>query len=188
MSLPPKRPKLALRIGISGLRNLDPAQVPRLSAQVGAVLFAAKQEMEDLAKQETTAAVYDPHKPDGKLEPWLRFLSPLARGSDRLGAWEALELGYDMHVPMPFPQHDYELDFDTPDDLDEFHKLFPSDGDKWLALDGDRELDSNRAYVDKRRKFASQHLGNEAGAIATLMLQDLEGWAQLFRVKGIEPS
>jgi hypothetical protein len=102
--------------------------------------------MEDLAKQETAAAAYDPHKPDGKLEPWLRFLSPLARGSDPLGAWEALELGYDMHVPMPFPQHDYELDFDTPDDLDEFHKLFPSDGDKWLALDDDRELDSNRAY------------------------------------------
>jgi hypothetical protein len=146
MSLPPKRPKLALRIGISGLRNLDPAQMPRLSAQVGAVLFAAKQEMEDLAKQEMTAAAYDPYKHDGKLEPWLRFLSPLARGSDRLGAWEALELGYDMHVPMPFQQHDYELDFDTPDDLDEFHKLFPSDGDKWLALDADRELDSNRAY------------------------------------------
>jgi len=42
--------------------------------------------------------------------------------------------------------------------------------------------------VDKRRNFASQDLGNEAGAVATLMLQDLEGWAQLFRVKGIEPS
>jgi hypothetical protein len=42
--------------------------------------------------------------------------------------------------------------------------------------------------VDTRRHLASQDLGNEAGAVATLMLRDLEGWAQLFRVKGIEPS
>jgi hypothetical protein len=139
MTLPPIRPTLALRIGISGARSLDAVQVPRLSAQACLVLLAAKQEMEHLAEQDTTlAAAYNRQNSDGKLKPLLCFLSPLARGSDRLGAREAQELGYEIHVPMPFPQHDYELDFDTPDDLAEFRKLFLSAGDEWLALDGDR--------------------------------------------------
>jgi hypothetical protein len=36
------------------------------------------------------------------------------------------------------------------------------------------------------RKMVSQDLGAEAAAVAILMLQDLEGWARLFRVKGME--
>lgn len=36
------------------------------------------------------------------------------------------------------------------------------------------------------RALASQDLGHEATRVATLMLQDLEGWARLFRVKGVE--
>ena len=40
--------------------------------------------------------------------------------------------------------------------------------------------------LDPNRPLASQDLGAEAASVATLMLQDLEGWAQLFRVKGVE--
>jgi hypothetical protein len=40
--------------------------------------------------------------------------------------------------------------------------------------------------IDAGRKLAAQDLGTEAAHVATLMLQDLEGWARLFRVKGLE--
>jgi hypothetical protein len=40
--------------------------------------------------------------------------------------------------------------------------------------------------LDPTRKLVSQDLGAEAAAVAILMLQDLEGWARLFRVKGME--
>ena len=38
------------------------------------------------------------------------------------------------------------------------------------------------------RAMVSQDMGTEAVALATLMLQDLEGWARLFRVKGVDVS
>ena len=40
--------------------------------------------------------------------------------------------------------------------------------------------------LDVARPLVSQDLGSEAASVAALMLQDLEGWAQLCRVKGVE--
>jgi len=40
--------------------------------------------------------------------------------------------------------------------------------------------------LNMARPFAAQDLGAEAADVATLMLQDLEGWARLFRVKALE--
>jgi hypothetical protein len=42
--------------------------------------------------------------------------------------------------------------------------------------------------LDTQRPFVSQDLAAEATAVATMMLQDLDGWARLFRVKGMEAS
>ncbi len=42
--------------------------------------------------------------------------------------------------------------------------------------------------LNPERAMVSQDLGAEAAAVAILMLQDLEGWARLFRVKGMELS
>jgi hypothetical protein len=50
-------------------------------------------------------------------------------------------------------------------------------------------LDAAHRRVTKlntNRPLASQDLGAEAAEVATLMLQDLEGWARLFRVKSLE--
>jgi hypothetical protein len=52
------------------------------------------------------------------------------------------------------------------------------------------ELDRAHARVarlDPTRTLVSQDIGGEAALVATLMLQDLEGWARLFRVKAMEP-
>jgi hypothetical protein len=42
--------------------------------------------------------------------------------------------------------------------------------------------------LDTTRPLVSQDLGAEAAAVATLMLQDLDGWARMFRVKLVEPG
>src|SRR5271170_1986978 len=51
------------------------------------------------------------------------LLSPLADGADRLAADVALEVGARLVVPLPMPQHLYELDFQSPGSLAEFHRL-----------------------------------------------------------------
>jgi hypothetical protein len=53
----------------------------------------------------------------------------------------------------------------------------------------EQALRQARARVERltpTRPMVSQDIGTEAVAIVALMLQDLEGWAQLFRVKGVE--
>jgi hypothetical protein len=141
----PTRPALALRIGITGARRLDAEHLARLSAQLHVVLQTARQQMHLLATQDRTFAAYQ-HSHGGAPQPVLRFLSPLARGADRLAAHAALSLGYTLHVPTPFPQAEYEQDFDTPEDLAEFRALLLHAGDDWLALDGDHGPQMNRAY------------------------------------------
>lgn len=50
-------------------------------------------------------------------------LSSLAEGADRLVAWEALDLGMLLVVPMPFEQRSYEADFASPQSVEEFRQL-----------------------------------------------------------------
>src|SRR6266511_4663437 len=45
--------------------------------------------------------------------PILRVISPLAEGSDRLIAQEALALGFELESPLPFARDAYERDFET---------------------------------------------------------------------------
>jgi hypothetical protein len=158
MSTPcsPTRPALAFRIGITGARSLDEAQLPRLSDQLHDMLSTASQAMQDLASgdQPVTAAYYHA---DGAIPvPSLHLVSPLARGSDRLAARAALALGYTLHVPMPFPQAEYERDFDTAEDLAEFRGLLAQVGADWLELDGDRGPEMNRSYEAVGR-YVVQH-------------------------------
>ena len=140
----PTHPALALRIGVTGARKLDAAQLPRLSVQLHAMLQATQQQMHQLAAQDHVAAYH--RTQGGPPQPTMRFLSPLARGADRLATQAALSLGYTLHVPMPFPRSEYEKDFSTPEDLAEFHTLLDLAGDDWLALDGDHGPSANRAY------------------------------------------
>ena len=145
-SATPSRPALALRIGITGTRSLEPDQVSRLSVQIHSVLQAARRRMSELAADHAGVGAAYHHALGTVPQPALRFISPLARGADRLGAQQAVALGYRLHVPMPFPKDEYEKDFDTPDDLAEFHALLARADEDWLALDGDRAQDMNRGY------------------------------------------
>ena len=157
---PAIRPPLALRVGISGLRKLDQGQMDRLQDQVRHVLHLMSQQTRGLA---ATSPVMDAYRhaasapPVPALHPALHIISPLARGADRLVAQAGLDLGYTLHVPMPFPQIDYETDFKGAEvpyeppltaaqDLAQFHDLLARAGASWFALDGDRGPSMNRAY------------------------------------------
>lgn len=124
-------PLSALRVGITGSRSLPDDQLPRLTDALQALFDRLVAHMGVLAVPG---------------QPRLRFISPLARGADRLAAQAALAHGFSLHVPMPFPEADYEKDFDTPDDLAEFRALRAQADDGVLALDGDRETAMDRSY------------------------------------------
>jgi hypothetical protein len=133
------RPALAWRVGITGARSLDSAQMPRLAAQLRGVLLAVQATLQRLAAEHRVASAYQPGAPA------LRCLSPLARGADRLAAGEALALGWRLFVPMPFPRHEYVQDFAIGEDRDEFDALLAR-AEGWLALDGARGEDTDRSY------------------------------------------
>lgn len=161
----PAHPPLALRVGITGLRKLHATEIDRLRHQVRALLAQIRTEMQHIAK---IGSVTQAYSADGEpLTAQLWFFSPLARGSDRLAAEEALQAGYRLHVPMPFPRCDYENDFTgaqepyeppltAAEDLRQFNDAIAKAGDAWLSLDGDRATARNRSYEAVGR-FVARH-------------------------------
>ena len=160
------KPQLALRIGVTGARNLATSHLSHIHAKVRAALTCFRDEMNSIAQERAVARFYA--SDDKKAcAPLLRIISPLALGADRLVAEEALALGYKLYVPMPFSRAEYEKDFagtdpaKTPhalpmtaaEDLEQFRTLLARAGDDWMSLDGDydkkkpdREDQRNRAY------------------------------------------
>lgn len=147
----PPRARLSFRVGVVGHRPnrlpSDPERLAMLRQTLHAILAQVRQTMRTLAAG-----------PDAPLyaqdTPILRALSPLAEGSDRIFAEEALALGYELCCPMPFFQDEFEKDFAggaalEPDSLTHFHSLLAqADSGPGLALfemDGGR-TDAPQAY------------------------------------------
>ncbi len=104
----PPRARLAFRVGVVGHRpNRLPGDETGQDAirdLVFAVLEAVRDGVEAF-RSEPDATLYD-------VGPAiLRAISPLAEGSDREFAEAAIELGYALCCPMPFPREEYEKDF-----------------------------------------------------------------------------
>jgi hypothetical protein len=89
-------------IGVTGHRDLRPADIPQLQARVGQII------RELLEKYPNTP---------------LLVLSPLAEGADRLVAKVALHQGARLAVPLPLPSCEYERDFSTAESKKEFQTL-----------------------------------------------------------------
>ncbi len=134
-------PQAAFRVGVTGARALpaEAAALDGIRAGVAGVLGAVRDLVLDCAASPGAVEVYRPGK------PLLRLLSPLAEGADRLVAHAALALGYQLEVPMPFPQGAYEDDF--PETRDEFRALLAQAGPDKLEIDGRHgEEIGNRSY------------------------------------------
>jgi hypothetical protein len=132
---------LALRIGITGTRDLSPQQRLRITEQITVLLRSIKQEVTRLAVSRQAQAVYGN-------EPQMRLvcLSPLAEGSDRLLAKVALEQGFALNCPLPFARLEYEKDFETDESKDEFRTLLARAASSVLELDGERGEAEARSY------------------------------------------
>jgi hypothetical protein len=127
-------PGRTLRIGVTGTRTLDEADRPHVRDQVTALL-------DQIACTRC---------PDG-IPPHLQLLSPLAEGADRLVAQCALDAGYELACPLPFPQSIYEDDFKTtPGSLAEFRTLLARAEGRVLALDGARDDPARALYAEAR--------------------------------------
>lgn len=101
----PLKPPLAFRVGIVGHRpnRLKNADLEKLGAVIREILEVVESSVHEVAEK---------HRPDFTPDaPVLRAFSPLAEGTDRLFAEQALALGWDMCCVMPFPQAEYEKDF-----------------------------------------------------------------------------
>lgn len=149
-SVVPSPQRLAFRVGITGHRNVSEATLPRIEADVSAVLQALVQTIADCAAlKNDTAGSPGPIAP-----PLLRFSSPLAKGSDRIAARTALAAGFSLHAVLPFPQAEYERDFsEDSTDLAEFRDLISrvacgpgSDEPEIMEIDGGRDFDEARSY------------------------------------------
>ncbi|HTJ01675.1 MAG TPA: hypothetical protein VL492_02715 [Methylovirgula sp.] len=155
---PQQPPRLALRIGVTGARALRAERIAGLRDHLQQALGTARETLIRLAEDPQVRAFYQAHEDDTP-QAWLRFLSPLARGADRLAADVALSLGYDLFAAIPFARAEYEKDFSgaqslaepplsAAEDLAQFTTLLKRAGDNGNAvfsLDGDR-TGPDRAY------------------------------------------
>ncbi|HEY2069879.1 MAG TPA: hypothetical protein VGG48_10020 [Rhizomicrobium sp.] len=122
----PPRARIAFRIGVVGHRPnrlpQDDATLDTLRGVIHDILDTAKSAVFAFRGGDADAVYYSDET------PLLRAVSPLAEGSDRMFADEALDLGYALTCPMPFAQARYEEDFAPenalePNSIDRFHRL-----------------------------------------------------------------
>jgi hypothetical protein len=92
-------------VGVVGHRpNRLPADQRALAKALGGMLAAVRDAV--VSRMSQTRPVGVP-----AVVQMLCAVSPLAEGADRLFAEQALELGFALRCPMPFPQEEYERDF-----------------------------------------------------------------------------
>ena len=95
-------PRVPLTLGVTGHRNLLPAEQPVIEAHL-------RKLFDELSRR-------FPETP-------LRLLSPLAEGADQIAARVARDMGIEIVVPLPLAFEKYAEDFGTEAALEEFHAL-----------------------------------------------------------------
>ncbi len=132
------RPSLAFRVGVTGARDLSSEKLGSLRPAVTDFLALVARELTKLAEDPRARVAYDISPSGSGAQVELRLVSPLAEGADRLVACEALEAGFAIYAPLPFPQAEYEKDF--PGSIEAFHALLARA--EMLELDGARGLEA----------------------------------------------
>jgi len=134
------RPVLALRVGVTGHRDLSGADLAKLTEVIDGILADGETALRRVRHDQEAAALY------GEAPPVLRIVSALAEGADRLVAEIALKRGdWVLAAPLPFPADVYRIDF--PGSVDAFERLRLLAGDEVIELDGDR-AHQDAAYLE----------------------------------------
>jgi hypothetical protein len=156
---PPKAP-ITFRVGVVGHRpdRLGAADLPVLDQVVERLLREVQGAVAAFADDQPSRRFY------ADTSPAVRMVSSLAEGADRLLATKALELGWELCCPLPFPQSEYERDFGPnrslePHSLESFRSLLErARKDTSLVvfeLDGAR-AEEQRAYAAAARVVLNQ--------------------------------
>ena len=137
----PPAPGWTFRVGVTGHRpgRLAGSDLSALGATVSAILAAIRTALVEAAR-----VAGDPAAASA---PRLRLVSPLAEGADRLVAISALDMGYELDVPLPFVASEYEKDFDDDGSVAEFRRLIAGDRARSVL-----ELCGSRATLEDRRE------------------------------------
>jgi hypothetical protein len=94
--------------------------------------------------------------PDGELRP-IDVVSPLAEGTDRLVAEEAMALGAELTCPLPFPADEYERDFASAESVAVFRALLAAAREVIVAGGaGSTQGERNAAYVAAGREMLAR--------------------------------
>jgi hypothetical protein len=142
------RPSLVFSVGITGTRNIPVNCSDDIRQHLVALLRFVRQEVTCLSRMAEARSVYQ-LETDQTIAPWLRFVSPLAEGADRLVAEVALEQGYSLYVPMPFVREEYEKDFGPQAGEGSSRAAFSrlvNQAAATLELDGGRGDDQDSSY------------------------------------------
>jgi len=103
-------------VGVVGHR---PNRLPRDKESLDTLRRMLRNILEDVKAELSDYAGSSPAAMPYLREPFvLRAVSPLAEGTDRIFAEEALDLGYELFCPMPFSQEEFEQDFLPPNALE----------------------------------------------------------------------
>ena len=152
----PPRPPLAFRVGIVGHRpgRLESADLPELERLVGDILGTVKEIVEEIGSNNRN--IY------ADLPPVLRAVSPLAEGSDRVFARQAIRIGYEISCPMPFLKEEFEKDFSdsqAPGSVEQFNELLnraeKGAGLVRFELEGSRSMEAE-AYRNSAQVVLNQ--------------------------------
>ncbi|HEX2215632.1 MAG TPA: hypothetical protein VHG27_02895 [Xanthobacteraceae bacterium] len=137
----PPRPRLTLRVGVSGHRwgsSLDASAIPRIRTQIRGTLACAEAVACKLHREHSEIFSVD--------APQLAALSCMAEGGDRLFAHEALAAGWQLQAVLPFAANDYEKDFVSEEATTEFRKILSAAASVFEIGDPRSEQDASEAY------------------------------------------
>jgi Protein of unknown function (DUF4231) len=158
----PPRAILAFRVGIVGHRPdrlpKDKDSLDRLARMLRGILEEVRTEISRYASSPAAKTLYS-DKP-----PVVRAVSPLAEGTDRIFANEAIALDYELLCPMPFDQEEFENDFLPPNALEQdsrerfrglLERAREGAGVRTFELDGERSA-ASKAYAVAGRVVLNQ--------------------------------
>jgi hypothetical protein len=134
------RPRLCLRIGVTGHRDLA-GRANEIEDSVRTILDRIEQAVQSQIQNNFIRKLY------ADAPPLFQLASSLAEGADRIVARLALARGWKLVAPLPFARSDYETDF--PQTIAEFRGLL-SDlavaGGEIVELDGTRQKETASYY------------------------------------------
>ncbi|MBN1827487.1 MAG: hypothetical protein JW958_14645 [Candidatus Eisenbacteria bacterium] len=113
----PRRVRKTVRVGVTGHRGLSSTDRAEIKVRTFEILRRIRKAVEGCDPLPGCPELFEK-------EILATVVSPLADGADQIVAEIALDLGYELQSPLPFPADEYRKDFDaSPEALARFRSL-----------------------------------------------------------------